>query len=1010
MTLATGTVLINRYRIVKLVGQGGFGAVYRAWDLSLLQPVALKENSGGAAEAQRQFEREAQLLAGLRHANLPRVSDHFVLPGQGQYLVMDFVEGKSLSDLLAERGGPLPEAEVLPWIRQVCDALEYLHTRTPPVIHRDIKPDNIIISPDGRAILVDFGISKEFAPGKGTTAGAKAVTPGYSPPEQYASGKTDARSDVYALGATLYTLLTGQVPPEGPNLSSGTAVLSPPQQLNRAISDNVAAAIEAAMAPTISRRLGSAGDLVRELAGGPRGGHSQTTASKVITPVTPPARRRRRWVWPLLLLLLAVGTVAAWVAMGQPDPLALFSSPTVAPTPSLLTATVGATLDGTVTAPAGGATAANGAAVTAAPSKTAAANEPAATQPTAATLATTGEVAMATPATAVGVAVATPVTVVEVVVATPTTVVEVAAPTPIPPTPVVPTTSPPPTAYPADEASPVGLSGPTRINQPWEQDSVSLTARSIEILAEDDYGDHAARVWFRLVNKTGERLLVEIDWAKIHLEDSLGTTYSDWDPGETTSVWVETGDNFDFDRYYAVVPGNRSRVPADAAFVQVVVQQFSRVAGARWQYEINPLLQPVAAPAADTAKSLGEAWEQDGLSLRLTGLEVLGESDYGDHAARAWFEVINQTNQELLVEIDYGRIAIVDSYGRRFGDWDGGGLYAVTLEAGETQSFNRYYSDRSGSRSRVSRGASFVVVQAEGVGRIASANWLAPLDMRLSSAETPAGAAPLRINQPWEQSGVSLTARTIQVLAESDYGDHAARVWFRLVNKTGRRLLLPIDWNAIYLMDGQGTRYGDWEGGLTSVWVEGGGVFDFDRYYGVTPENRSRIPSDAAPVQVVVDQLSALTAARWQYDINPVLSPAAAPAADTTKSVGETWEQDGLSLRLADLEVLAESDYGDHAARAWFELTNSTNRTVIAEVDFGHIALFDSFGRRFGDWEGGGLYAVTVEAGETINFNRYYSEMSGQQSRITRGSEWVVVALDHVAGIAAGAWRLDIVR
>ena len=88
---------------------------------------------------------------------------------------------------------------------------------------------------------------------------------------------------------------------------------------------------------------------------------------------------------------------------------------------------------------------------------------------------------------------------------------------------------------------------------------------------------------------------------------------------------------------------------------------------------------------------------------------MLGESDYGDHAARAWFEVVNQTNQELLVEIDYGRIAVIDSYGRRFGDWDGGGLYAVTLEAGETQSFNRYYSDRSGSRSRVSRGAHFVV-------------------------------------------------------------------------------------------------------------------------------------------------------------------------------------------------------------------------------------------------------------------------------------------------------------
>jgi serine/threonine protein kinase len=146
VTLNSGDILFNRYRIVHLVGQGGFGAVYRAWDLSLKVPVAVKENLDTSAEAQRQFEHEAQLLAPLRHPNLPRVSDHFFVPGQGQYLVMDFVEGKSLEALLAERGGPLGEAEALGWIAQVCDALEYLHTRTPPIIHRDIKPQNIIVA------------------------------------------------------------------------------------------------------------------------------------------------------------------------------------------------------------------------------------------------------------------------------------------------------------------------------------------------------------------------------------------------------------------------------------------------------------------------------------------------------------------------------------------------------------------------------------------------------------------------------------------------------------------------------------------------------------------------------------------------------------------------------------------------------------------------------------------------------------------------------------------------
>ena len=267
MTLNSGELLINRYRIVKLVGQGGFGAVYRAWDTALHVPVAVKENLDTSAEAQRQFEQEARLLAPLRHPNLPRVSDHFFIPNQGQYLVMDFVEGQSLEALLVERGGPLAEAEVLPWIGQVCDALEYLHTRTPPIIHRDIKPQNIIVTADGRAVLVDFGISKAYDPTLTTTRGARAVTPGFSPPEQYGMGKTDARSDVYALGATLYTLLTGTPPPESVALIAGGEALTPIRRVNSSVNPATEAAVAAAMALASSRRLGRAGELRQALAG-----------------------------------------------------------------------------------------------------------------------------------------------------------------------------------------------------------------------------------------------------------------------------------------------------------------------------------------------------------------------------------------------------------------------------------------------------------------------------------------------------------------------------------------------------------------------------------------------------------------------------------------------------------------------------------------------------------------------------------------------------------------------
>jgi serine/threonine protein kinase len=238
----TGQILYNRYRIVRLMGQGGFGAVYRAWDLNLQKPVALKQNLDVSREAERQFFQEASILSQLVHPNLPRVTDHFSLPGQGQFLVMDFVEGEDMQTMIDCTGGPLPEAQVLNWISQICDALDYLHSQNPPIIHRDIKPANVRVTPDGRAMLVDFGIAKVFDPHRKTTLGARAVTPGYSPIEQYGQGSTDARTDIYALAGTLYTALTGEVPLESIQRAAQD-MLQPPHLLNPQISPPVEGAI-----------------------------------------------------------------------------------------------------------------------------------------------------------------------------------------------------------------------------------------------------------------------------------------------------------------------------------------------------------------------------------------------------------------------------------------------------------------------------------------------------------------------------------------------------------------------------------------------------------------------------------------------------------------------------------------------------------------------------------------------------------------------------------------------
>ncbi|MCJ7624321.1 MAG: serine/threonine-protein kinase, partial [Anaerolineaceae bacterium] len=245
MTLEVNSKLKNRYEIEKIIARGGMGSIYLAFDTSLSVHVAVKENLLVTDEYARQFHREAKILASMRHPNLPRVTDHFVLPGQGQYLVMDYIEGEDLKERI-ERLVNLPEEDVVLIGSAICDALTYLHTRTPPIVHRDIKPGNIKITPEGEIYLVDFGIAKISSPGKGTTTGAQSLTPGFAPPEQYGQG-TSPSSDIYSLGATLYLALTGIVPKNGLARLMKEEQLTPIQQLNQNVNRDLAYAIEKAL-------------------------------------------------------------------------------------------------------------------------------------------------------------------------------------------------------------------------------------------------------------------------------------------------------------------------------------------------------------------------------------------------------------------------------------------------------------------------------------------------------------------------------------------------------------------------------------------------------------------------------------------------------------------------------------------------------------------------------------------------------------------------------------------
>jgi serine/threonine protein kinase len=319
MTLGQGNLLYNRYRVLEILGRGGMGAVYRATDESLGVEVAVKENLFTTDDYARQFRMEAVILAGIRHPNLPRVTDHFVIDDMGQYLVMDYIEGDDLRQRM-EREGPISEEEAVRIGAAACDALGYLHSRRPPILHRDIKLGNIKLSEDGNVYLVDFGLAKMAWEHEETQTGARAMTPGYSPPEQYGSARTDARSDIYSLGATLYAAVTGVIPEDSLMRAVDGLTLTPLREHKPEVSPRLAAVIEKALEVTPCNRYQTAEEFKRALLNLSDPGsltekesvvlETQSSASST-TPATPTTPRKVSWLGRLvgtfLVLLLIIG-------------------------------------------------------------------------------------------------------------------------------------------------------------------------------------------------------------------------------------------------------------------------------------------------------------------------------------------------------------------------------------------------------------------------------------------------------------------------------------------------------------------------------------------------------------------------------------------------------------------------------------------------------------------------------------------------------------------------------
>lgn len=314
MPLLPEEILNKRYRIISLLGSGAYGHVYRARDVQARQDVAIKEYLDASVDTQKRFRAEARALSSLTHPQLPRALDHFAIENSGQYLVSAFVEGPSLQELV-EQYGPLPSDLIIRYLQEACEPLGYLHEHGR--LHLDLKPANIRISPEGTLFLVDSGL-----PGLGTRPHER----GFGAPEQQAQGEVGRASDIYSLGATLYVLLTGQVPAPALSRESGLSDLVPAREVNPDVEPYLSLVAGRAMSLRPDSRYETAGDFAQAL-NRPAGYREAIPAAprrvpEQVAPAAPPprlpaSRRRqmeRRTIYALLGLLLTV--IALGLAFG----------------------------------------------------------------------------------------------------------------------------------------------------------------------------------------------------------------------------------------------------------------------------------------------------------------------------------------------------------------------------------------------------------------------------------------------------------------------------------------------------------------------------------------------------------------------------------------------------------------------------------------------------------------------------------------------------------------------
>ncbi len=1014
----------GKYAGVQRLGEGGFGEVYRALDTTLNRPVALKvphrellRDPGFAA----QFRAEAQTSAQLDHPNIVRIYSVGDFEGT-PFIEMELVDGQTLAELIRAKGRLTPEA-ALAIIEPVCAALEEAHRKG--IIHRDIKPGNILIrASDGRVLVSDFGLAKSRENSFQASLSSSNVIIGtlrYMPPEQANPklGEVGPRSDVYSLGVMLYEMLTGRVPFD----SKSVAQLifqhtgedpEPPSNLNINLSRAVESVVLKALQKKPGDRFGSARELALALRSAIDRGTSATLPAKAApaqpppeaqpaTTVTGPAAGRtqpaapepkpRRNLAPIVAAI-AVFVVAAgiyWaVASGPP------------PTKETGTATTGRATDT--------ATSALVAAEATAPSQaTSVANK----QPPSVALATsTNAVTVAPTDTQTASPTATP-TMTPTATRTPT---HTASPTAT----QAPTKTPTaiPTATPStNDAVAAAVPAGKALGEAYEQAGIAVSLSNYSIGSD-------GRIWLRFTvsNSGAAKVLLRYQNRYFAVEDDLGKVYSQTERNllDPKQREIAPGDSYniegnDYPDGSGEVGNFYSAIPEQAGYLIVKISEFGPLTDLQWRIPLNSITPGAQAPAAGTQQALLDGFAADGIRVSLVKYDIASNG-------QIWlrFTVANEGNGPVLLRYQNRYWSLQDDLGNTYKQQERDLLTPKQILLAPGKSYNiegNDYPDGSGEvgnfYSAIPEQAGYLIVKISEFGPLTDLQWRIPLNSITPGAQAPVAGTQQALLDGFAADGIRVS------LVKYDIAS-SGQIWLRftVANEGNGPVLLRYQNRYWSLQDDLGNTYKQQERDLLtpkqillapgkSYNIEGN---DYPDGYGEVGNFYGAIPERTDYLIVKISEFGPLADLQWRIPLNSITPGAQAPVAGTQQALLDGFAADGIRVSLVKYDIASNG-------QIWlrFTVANEGNGPVLLRYQNRYWSLQDDLGNTYKQQERDLLTPkqILLASGKSYNIegNDYpggYGEVGNFYGTVPEQAGYLIVKISQFGPLADLQWRIPV--